>query len=246
MLLGEDPYEGPRLDLKQMVLVHQEVSKKSGFYRGELTNEQYKIIHGALDIHKHMIKTCTLPMSKVFGLSFSTVLDEQLLAEVRAKGFSRIPVYYGSDPSSAFAILLTKRLIGFDTRKKKSIEAAKLDLRIPLFVSPDESLLDLLNKFQTGHVHMAFVCEKPEGYGQVSMTKRLECVGIITLEDVLEKLLNTDFDDEFDNDKHTEHTVRHLETLQFRQRLALRMTTRRRLKHPSGNYTLMEERPLLH
>jgi CBS domain containing-hemolysin-like protein len=247
-LLGEDA-DGHNMDLKQLVVAHEVVSNKSALENRELTNQQYKMIHGALDIHKHSISSCSLPMSEVFALSNSDILDEQLMAEVRAKGFSRIPVYYGDDPSSAYAILLSKRLIGFNTRDRLTLEKAKLDLRMPLFVDPDESLLDLMNKFQSGHVHMAFVCQKPEGHGQHLAPTRLHCIGIITMEDVLEKLLNTDIDDEFDYDIIAARQAgenKNLESVLLRRRFGLASSSWRRLQPPSGHYVKMEDSPRLH
>jgi metal transporter CNNM len=236
------------MDLKQIVVAHQSVSMKGD--KGELSTQQYRMIHGAIDISHYSIASCTLSMQEVYTLSSGAVLNQRLVDEVRNKGFSRIPVFYGDNPSSAFAILLTKRLIGFDTHEKLTIESAKLDLRRPLFVYPSESLLELLNKFQAGHVHMAFVCQEFGGVSASFGTRKTNCIGIITLEDVLEKLLNTNIDDEFDydivNSKLTNDSAKHFNSLRRRRpRLGVRRTTWRRTKAPADNYVSMEQRPLL-
>lgn len=246
LVLGENEVAGQNLDLKQMVMAHQVVSKKSGIYKKEISNEQYKIIHGALDIHKHMVSSCTLPMADVFALSYNTILTDKVLNDVRSSGFSRIPVYYGNDPSSASAILLSKRLIGFNTHEFLSIESGNLDLRKPLFVYPDENLLELLNKFQAGHVHMAFVCKKLKGLDRDLAPTRLHCIGIITLEDVIEKLLMTEIDDEFDydilNSAQKKESIANFESLKVKRRLGLRNTSWRKLNPDVANFEFIEEK----
>lgn len=253
-ILGEHNSEGQAMDLKQMVVAHQLVSEKME-KRGELSTQQYRMIHGAIDISDVTISACTLPMSEVYALSSSTVLNQNLMQEVKVKGFSRIPIYYADNRGSAFAILLAKRLIGLNTQEKFTIESAKLDLRKPLFVSPNESLLDLLNKFQAGHVHMAFVCEDAASVRNSFETRPNSCIGIITLEDVVEKLLNTEIDDEFDynivrGNHGTDDTLRNFDALKQikkkKRRVGIRRTSWRKMKPPLDSYALMEDRPLLH
>lgn len=78
-----------------------------------------------------------------------------------------------------------------------------LPLREPLFVQPSQSLFDLLQLFQESHCHLAVVSEDPVAAlnclrsgqrpsGQAVMS------GIVTLEDVLEKIIQSDIVDETD------------------------------------------------
>ena len=79
-------------------------------------------------------------------------------------------------------------------------------LREPLVVCPSTGLLDMLSLFQTGKSHLALVSEEP--------ALALECLrkeqrpphsarylGIVTLEDVLERIIQEDIQDEKDFEK---------------------------------------------
>ena len=80
--------------------------------------------------------------------------------------------------------MYTKDLIGFN-KKCKVITAARKDI---LFnVKPDDNLDKLLNKFIRKKVHLAFVIDD---FGVLH--------GIVTLEDVLEEILQKEIMDEED------------------------------------------------
>lgn len=84
-----------------------------------------------------------------------------------------------------------------------NLKVTEMSLREPVFVRPDQGLLEVLNIFQEGHSHMALVSQEPE------TTKKLFCarqpqttasaiLGIVTLEDILEKILQEEIYDESD------------------------------------------------
>lgn len=89
---------------------------------------------------------------------------------------------------------------------------ARLDLRplstLPLYapfcVSPKQNLVDLINMFQSGRgLHMALVCARPEvGNAALEQGDALPpsagLMGVVTLEDVLEMLLQEQILDESD------------------------------------------------
>ena len=56
-------------------------------------------------------------MNKVYSLSTSTVVDKDLLLEMRNKAYSRIPIYYNENKHLVFGILMLKSLVGFETSK---------------------------------------------------------------------------------------------------------------------------------
>ena len=55
-------------------------------------------------------------------LSIDTVVNKQLVSELRERGYSRVPVYYGNDQSFIIGILLTKSLLGIDTLFPKTLK----------------------------------------------------------------------------------------------------------------------------
>ena len=60
-----------------------------------LNNYQTKIIAGAFDLSETTVESITTPFSKVFSVSIDAMVDDQLLDEIKSKGYSRIPIYYG-------------------------------------------------------------------------------------------------------------------------------------------------------
>ena len=64
---------------------------------------------------------------------------------IMASGYSRIPVYEGHDSAFLRGFLLVKRLIVLDPTSHRRV--GSLSLRQPLVVSPQCSLIDLLNTF---------------------------------------------------------------------------------------------------
>lgn len=83
-----------------------------------------------------------------------------------------------------------------------------INLREPLFVKPEVGLLEMLGIFQEGQCHMAIVTHDPTC--AADHLRRLEeppghaCIlGIVTLEDVLEKVIQGDITDETDTSGFT-------------------------------------------
>jgi metal transporter CNNM len=82
--------------------------------------------------------------------------------------------------------------------------ADKVPLRVvvqyykhPVITCCDEDKLDdMLYKFSKGRSHLAFVYDSEPV--KVTSDDQLECVGILTLENVIEKLMQSDIKDEAD------------------------------------------------
>lgn len=58
------------------------------------------------------------PLEKVYMLEINTVLDKDLLKEIYAKGFSRIPIYEGHR-EKIVSVLLSRDLILINPEKRK-------------------------------------------------------------------------------------------------------------------------------
>jgi len=81
---------------------------------------------------------------------------------MRAKGYSRLPVYYGENKMFILGILIVKTLIGVDIKNPKTLrELCKLQLckiKTPSYVHPFVPINEMLNTFKSGNTHMAIVC----------------------------------------------------------------------------------------
>lgn len=79
---------------------------------------------------------------------------------------------------------------------------SSLRAHAPVWVGPEDSLFALLNTFQQGHAHMAFVSRQPDLARQAIPARgewpkgKSACIGVITLEDIIEEILTEEIYDE--------------------------------------------------
>ncbi|CAB1114432.1 unnamed protein product [Ectocarpus sp. CCAP 1310/34] len=108
----------------------------------------------------------------------------------------------GRTPGTSAAICRrVKKLIVLSPDDERVISS--LMLRVPVVVSPKKSLLELLNTFQTGKSHLALVSSSPaitlESLKRgVPLEGAARPMGIITLEDIIEEIIQEEIMDESD------------------------------------------------
>ena len=127
-----------------------------------------------------------------------------------------------------------KEIIGADFSHFESIKDKGIQLRKPLVIPPDMNLLDLLKEFRNGKSHMAFITEEVENlqlkFGLTRSNSILpknllikqtsqnnnkpKILGIITLEDVIEEMINIDIRDEDDYDKEKKKDLEKIERVE--------------------------------
>jgi len=222
-LLGKDHVTRfKRSELKELVNIHSEDQE------GPLTMDESTIIKGALDMKYKTVKHCMTPLDQVFMVSFDARLDRQLMTEISKMGHSRIPIYQGQN-TNVKGILLTKSLLFVDMDHAPAI--SEFELRELPSVPLTADLYGLLNMFQTGRSHMAVVIN-PE-------TKH--AVGIVTLEDIIEELIQEEILDEDDlADVYNKQALELMEKAKKYQK-GLRNTTRgsSRKFTPTSSYEKM-------
>jgi len=148
------------------------------------------IMQGALKAGTKKVKDIAMPLEKVFMIEAETILTAEVIQDILKSGHSRIPVYYrGRD--NVVGLILVKRLLLLcmqQTQNENKTTTARESIHIkPLFFESDKHLLSALNDFQVGHSHLAVVKSVNESL-----------VGIVTLEDVIEELIQEDITDECD------------------------------------------------
>ena len=138
---------------------------------------------GALTYSEKIVEDVMTPRKGVYALDSATSITEEIIEEIKIKGFTRIPVYTGS-VDQTLGVLYVKDLLNIplgtaiqDVFKKERM----------LQVSREMKLDTLLAQFIQTQIHLAVVKD---------IRNRLE--GVISLEDIIEVILNQDINDETD------------------------------------------------
>ncbi len=162
------------------IIRHHEDAEES-----EIDADEERILLGALTFSDMTAKMTATPRPVVFTLRFTQVIDWPLIQIIKEKGFSRIPVYAENSIETLAGYLLVKDLLGIDLNAGHTVgEFTRKDV---LFVSETIKLDDLLNRFLTKKSHLACIYDE---YGSFT--------GVVTLEDIMEEILNEDIIDEAD------------------------------------------------
>lgn len=169
--------------------------------------DEVSMVAGALCMKTKVAIDVYTPLRKLYAIPYDTILNERTVVRIYSSGYSRIPVFDRNpnkekDISAIRGILMTKQLIVIDASDKRPLST--LPFYTPVCVSPKRNLVDLINMFQTGRGgHMALVCARPEvgnaalGQGD-ALPESAGLMGVVTLEDVLEMLLQEQILDETD------------------------------------------------
>lgn len=148
----------------------------------DTTDEEQQILQGIVSFGNIDTKQVMRPRIDMFALSDSLSFQE-VIQEVVAHGFSRIPVYK-DQVDTVIGVLYIKDLLPYIN--EASYPWTEL-LRTPYFVPENKKLDDLLMEFQTMKMHLAIVVDE---YGGTS--------GLVTLEDIMEEIVG-EISDEFDD-----------------------------------------------
>lgn len=151
-----------------------------------LTNDEVMIIKGALDLTSKIVTTSMTPLEAVFSLDEKTVIDARALQAILDAGHSRIPLWR-DDPSNFVGMLLVKSL-NLNFILEGGI-VARADIKELPLVEDTTPLYTMLNIFQTGRSHLAAV---------LAPGSTNQAIGIITLEDIIEELIQEEIEDEMD------------------------------------------------
>lgn len=162
----------------------------------QLEADEVAIISGALKLKKIKVDQIMTRIEDVFMLSINCQLDRETISRIIEKGYSRIPVYEFDDRKQIVALILAKDLALLDPDDHTPIASMLMYCKHPLIFIGDDATLDVaLNEFKTGKSHMAVVRQI---YDDGEIDKYYEAIGVVTLEDVIEEVLQVEINDETD------------------------------------------------
>ncbi|KAH8739494.1 CBS domain multi-pass transmembrane protein [Cryptosporidium ryanae] len=173
-----------------------------------LANDEVTIIQGVLDMANKSLLELSVPLENVYMLHIDSKLDHSLLEDILTVGHSRIPIF-SKNRHNIEGLLLVKSLITIDPDDSvtiKSLFDSKHCNRYivePIFAYPQTNPYDALNIFQQGHCHIAILTNYVKEYTEsrknnTPLPERCEIIGIATLEDIIEEIIQEEIIDEFD------------------------------------------------
>ncbi|KAK8567213.1 hypothetical protein V6N13_005124 [Hibiscus sabdariffa] len=182
---------------------------------GDLTHDETTIIAGALEMTEKIVKVAMTPISNAFSLDLDTTLDLETLNKVMTMGHNKVPVYYGN-PTNIIGLVLVRVsedmplydilnefqkghshivVVYKDLNKSKERlafkENCKKRIGEPEASRKDDRKIDVSNQKSGLNLDSQDV--------QTSVTNSNgEVFGVITMEDVIEELLQEEILDETD------------------------------------------------
>jgi metal transporter CNNM len=150
----------------------------------EIDQDEVRIARGALSFGDRQTGSVMTPRSVATMISEDQLLDKATVRRLKATGFSRIPVFRSDSQDDIGGILYMKDLVGVEAVKKTAGQLARPKV---YFVKLDDTLDDALNAFLKTRNHLFVVIDE---FAEVH--------GIVTIEDVLEEIIDREIADEFD------------------------------------------------
>ena len=161
----------------------------------DIENDEMQMISGVLNFKKKTVADVMTKYEDVFMLEIDSILDFDTVDRIYQSGHSRIPVYE-VDRSSVVSILHVKDLAFVDPDDASPLRTiVEFHNRPVSWVHDDTSLDRMLDYFKKGISHMVLI----KVIRQVDdLDPAYDVVGVVTLEDVLEELIQSEIVDETD------------------------------------------------
>lgn len=184
---SEIPTTYSRRELMEIISEHEDSEHST------LDADEERILHGALQFSHKRVREVMTEADDVVSFDENQRLNDEFFTEVQSHGFSRLPIYSG-DKSNIVGILFVKDLIVEDEnisikQTEEAFEPAFMTVR------PDELLDAVLARMLKRRQHIAVV-----------KTKNGQFLGVISLEDIIEEIIQIEIEDE-DDDEETESAV---------------------------------------
>eukprot|EP00051_Salpingoeca_urceolata_P030714 m.9420 g.9420 ORF g.9420 m.9420 type:complete len:769 (-) comp3508_c0_seq2:283-2589(-) len=160
----------------------------------DLGDQEIEILQGALTYKEKTVEEVMTKIEDVFMLSSGCVLDFKTMSRIMESGHSRIPVYE-NDRENITGVLHVKDLAFIDPDDRTPLKTVVKYYNHRIEEVYNDAKLDkMLDFFRQGKTHICFVIAITTGDGDPYR----EVVGIVTLEDVIEEIIQAEIIDETD------------------------------------------------
>lgn len=189
-VLGKEIAASYTRDKVRELIRHAKDDKENG-----IQDKQFKLVSGALDFKNKSVEEIMVKIKDVFSLDINSTLDFDTFKTILYHGYSRIPVYEFTKENLVGMILIQDLLLN-DPADKVPLRAVIEYYKHPaLKCRLQDSLQTMFDKFRRGS-HMAFVYNNDADFDNDEQIR--EAVGIITIEDLIEELVQSEIMDEAD------------------------------------------------
>jgi len=163
------------------------------------------MVEGALEMQSKTVADVMVRMKNVYSIPKDLVLNEESILQIYRTGYSRVPIY-DEEESQICGIFRTRQIMVLNPNESRDLST--LPLVQPHCVQPQMNMITLVNLLQTGTTanrggHMAIVCLDPSA-ANLALNKdepipdSAGVIGIVTLENCIEALIQEDIYDEYD------------------------------------------------
>lgn len=177
---AELPTVYSKKELMEIISEHED-SDESG-----IDEDEERILHGALQFSHLRVREVMTPAEQVVMFEENQTLTNEFFEAVNEHGFSRLPIYSGNR-DNVVGLLFVKDLIveDYGIAIKGTSEALDTDF---LTVGANQFLDVVLTKMLKGRRHLAVV-----------QSRKGVFLGVISLEDIIEEIIQLEIEDEDDD-----------------------------------------------
>lgn len=160
------------------------ISEHLGTKESELDEDEVEIIRGALQLSEKRVRDIITPIRETYWLQPQTIIDGVKIDEIKANGFSRIPIF-NKNKTICFGVVLMKELVDVDFDDDPP-RADELPLHPTEIVGSMTALDTMFRKFIAAHTHL------------MPVEQNDKIIGVVTIEDLIEEIVGHEIIDETD------------------------------------------------
>jgi metal transporter CNNM len=154
----------------------------------ELDEDEIEIMRGALALSEKRLRDIMTDIRHTYWLTPYTALNDAKIDEIKAQGFSRIPIF-NKDLTKCYGVLLMKDLVDVDF-DEHNYHVEDMTLYPAQLVGSMTALDTMFRKFINAGTHL------------IPIEKDDQIIGIATIEDLLEEIVGHEIEDETDRQRH--------------------------------------------
>jgi metal transporter CNNM len=163
------------------------IAEHMGTKDSELDDDEVEIIRGALQLSEKRARDIMTDIRHTYWLTPDTELNDAKIDEIKAQGYSRIPIF-NRKLTKCYGLLLMKDLVDIDF-DANHFRVDSMSLHPAKLVGSMTALDTMFRKFINSGTHL------------IPVEKDDEIIGIITIEDLIEEIVGHEIEDETDRQK---------------------------------------------